>query len=397
VAQPEQIPRGRLEWLEGELESWRGAGLVDADAAAAIRARYHAGGRPSLVRLFLYLGAALLGVGATWLVAANLWDGVSPLGRVALVGAAWLACVVAAEVRDRRGPGARGRPDPVAGALRLLAALAYGGLVFQVAQSLQVPAFEPFLLGAWSLGALAYAYATGARAALLLGLGVGVGWLVWFLGERTQPGVALVAGLALAAPLAAAVAALHERASPQAFAPPWRAAAALLGLAGLFTAALPEVLPASASLPAWAWAAAAGVAALALVAARRATPLGRGEVAGAVLAAAAAVALVLLAPADPAGLGAERTTASLSHALVGAALLLALAVAVAADGALRSAAALTNLALGAIVAFVAVQSFAAIAPIASGATLFLVVGGLLVVTTLLAEAARRRLLRGARG
>ena len=396
MAAPADIPRRRLEWLQGELEEWRRDGLVDEYAAAAIEGRYAAGGRASVVRLLLYLGAALVGVGALWLVAANLWDGASPLVRAVAVAALWLACVAAVEARVRpaRSGGRPGRgDDPVAGALAALAAVIYGGLVFQVAQSLQVPAYEPSLLGAWALGALAYAYAVGGRAPLLVGLAAGVGWLVWSLLERADPALAVVAGLGLAAPAAVALAALHEGSPREALGPPWRVGGALLALLALGVAALPEALPRDPTLPRVVWAAAAVVGVVALVAALRASRLDRVELAGALTAGAAAIVLVLVAPSAGASFAGERTGAEVAYALVAAGLFLVLAVAVAADGAARSLPALTNVAMVALVIFVTVQSFAVVAPIASRGTLFLVVGGLLVITALVADRGRRRLLR----
>ena len=430
MAETEQIPRRRLEWLEGELAAWQRAGLIDEPAARAIHARYGASARSSVIRVLLLLGASLLGVGAIWLVAANVWDGASPLARALLVAAAWLACVAGAELAARRAgrsdrsgaddpargaaepearapdpggaapgsagaaPAARRAPhgDPFAGAFALLAALVYGGLVFQLAQSLQVPAYEPSLLGAWSLGALAYAYAVRARTALVVGLVAGVGWLVWALAERAEPGVAIVVGLALAGPLALTVAARHERGPLAGFAGPCRESGALLALAALWVAALPAVLPEDPRLPGIVWIAAALVALAAVAALVGGSRLGRAEVAAALLAALAALLLVLLAPEGARDFGREPSAAALTHALVGSALFVVGAVALAVDGALRSSPALTNLAVGAIVVFVAVQSFAVVAPIASGATLFLAVGAVLVLTALVADRGRRRLL-----
>ena len=431
MAETEQIPRRRLEWLEGELAAWQRAGLVEEPAAHAIRARYGAGARSSVIRVLLLLGAALLGVGAIWLVAANVWDGASPLARALLVAAAWLACVAGAEAARRAGrgdrspggdeardvvdpsasdpggtapdpggpaPAAAGSPgDPFAGALTLLAAILYGGLVFQLAQSLQAPAYEPALVGAWALGTLVYAYAVRARTALVVGLVAGVGWLVWTLSGRAEPGVALVAGLALAAPVALALAARHERGPLPGFAAPWRVSGALVGLAALWVAALPAVLPEDPRLPGIVWVAAGAAAVGAVAAVVGASRLGRAEVAVGLLTALAALLLVLLAPEGARDFGREPSAAELTHALAGSALFIAAAVALAVDGALRSSPALTNLAVGAIVVFVTVQSFAVVAPIASGATLFLAVGAVLVLTALVADRGRRRLLRSAAG
>lgn len=55
------------------------------------------------------------------------------------------------------------------GAVRLLAAGAFGAVVFQAAQSLQVPTFEPILVGVWGLGAVLWAYAVQGVAPSIAG------------------------------------------------------------------------------------------------------------------------------------------------------------------------------------------------------------------------------------
>ena len=109
---PAPVRPGHLAWLDGELRQWQAAGLVDATAADAIRARYVAVRRFSLVRLLLGLGACFVGIGLIWLVATNL-DRLSPLLRFLLVTLLWLGFTAAAEViagrRAHRGE-RRARP-----------------------------------------------------------------------------------------------------------------------------------------------------------------------------------------------------------------------------------------------------------------------------------------------
>ena len=112
-------------------------------------ARYAPARTLSLARLMLFLGSAFVGVGLIWLVAANL-DRLSPLLRFTLVTALWLAVVVGAHVGSaRREAAGHDTPSPLVGAARGLAAIAYGGVVLEAAQSLQVPAYDPALLGYW--------------------------------------------------------------------------------------------------------------------------------------------------------------------------------------------------------------------------------------------------------
>lgn len=386
MAASQQLKPTRFDWLQGELARWREEGLIDEAAAQAIGERYRPGSGTSVVRIFMYMGAALAGIGVIWFVAANLWDGASPLLRSLGVVALWLTLVLAAEALNRRETGGF-----LPGALRLLAAIAYGGAVFQVAQSLQVPAYEPSLLAAWGAGVLLYAYAGRALAALVVGLGAGVGWYVWTLGEQAANGAAVVLGLA--------VAAAHERGPLARLGGPWRFVGAAAGLAALYAAALPEVIYGEARVPLAAVIGLAVVTALAAAVCVRGGASQRVEVATAVGVAGVALVLVLVAP-DPdraGGFGEELAGASLAFALIASGVFVAASIAVAVLGAVRSAPALTNLAMAALVLFVAVQSFAVFAPLASGATLFLVVGVLLIVTGVLAEQGRRRLLRGVTG
>ena len=230
------VPAGTLTWLEGELEAWQAEGRLDAATAEGIRARYTARRQFSLARLGLGLGGAFLSVGVLWLVASNL-DQLSPGVRFGGVVVLWLAAVVGAELLAPR------RPGPAVTALRLLGAAAFGGVVFQAAQSLQVPAYAPHLVGTWAAGALLQAYAVRAVAPLLVGLATGAGWAAWEVGERSGTATAVALALLAVGLVAASVGVVHTRLGPPRFAPPWRTAGALLTLAGLFVAALPTGEP----------------------------------------------------------------------------------------------------------------------------------------------------------
>lgn len=383
---PHPISRNDLRWLESQLLDWRAEGLVDDGAADAIRSRYEVSARPQVTRLFLGLGAALAGVGLLWLVAANVdVEAIGPLWRFVLVTALWLALTAGAELARARGAGALLR-EP----LSLLSALGFGGALFQAAQSLQVPAYEPRLLLAWGAGALLYAYAVSARGALIVGVAAVTGWWTWALFDAAGDGLSgAVAGLAVTAPAAAAAAALHldER-----FAEPWRFSAAVLALVAIFIVAaggtertgLPVLELVAGAV------AAAGLCALA---ARRAAG-DRPELAGAAALAALTVLLVVVGPAH-AGLE-QREGAGAVHALVASAVFLAAAVGVALAGARHSMPSLTNLAFGALLVFAAVQSFGLLAELLSGAALLLTIGiGLLVIGVLLDRGRRHLLEEGA--
>lgn len=380
------VPPQRLEWLEQELVRWQQQSRIDAETAAAIRAQYTASRRFSLARLLLSLGAAFVGVGLLWLVAANI-EQLSPLTRFAGVVALWLGAVVVGELLDERRSGPR---DAVVGAVRLVAALAFGAVVFQAAQSLQVPAYDSGLLGAWAVGALLYAYASGAVAPLLVGIVTGTGWYLWVVVERTESVAGAVTALVLAAVLAASLAVAHNTYGQRSFAPLWRLASALLALVGLFVAALPRLGQQDDPTSAVVWVGAVLVLVAAAFAAVRADRVGKGELAA--VAGAAVLAVLLLQWAPPTSDRVEDLSGeALLRAVVAILVYLLAAAWFAALGVLRDARGLTQLAAAALVVFTVVQSFAVFEPILSGAALFLVLGAVLAGSGYLVDRGRRRL------
>ncbi len=378
-----QVSPRRLAWLQRELMQWQDEGIVDVIVAERIAARYVGGRRMALGRLALGLGAAFVGIGLMWLVAANL-DQLSPWTRIVGVTAIWLGAVVIAEVLAHRNG-----PASATAAARVVAAMAAGAVVFQAAQSLQVPAYTSSLLGVWAGGALAYAYATAAVGPLIVAIVTGAGWYAWFVGERTNNAALVAASLVLAAAIATAVAVLHDRRWRPNFARPWRHVGALLALVGLFVVALPNTdRPQSVPLAFWIGVAAAGlIAGIALALGDR---QGRREVFA--IGAVGAATLTLLAW-SPSGVPGQSglTATQLIHATAATAVYVLAATWIAAVGAFHDASHLMSVSTGALVVFVTVQSFAVFAPLLSGAALFLALGVVLLATGALVIRGRRRL------
>ena len=373
----------QLEWLGRELSIWRAEGLVHDDQAAAILRRYHATRRFSLARLLLALGAVFVGVGLIWLVAANL-DQLPPLLRFLAVASIWLALLVGGEVLHSRRPLI---PVQVIEAVRLLAALAFGAVVFQAAQSLQVPAFEPLLVGLWGIGALVHAYGMRALGPLLVGIPTLVTWFVWQVQWDAPSAFSAVLALAVVAVAAVSAGALHER-GLRPFGPVWREVGAGLALAALFAAALPSVTATDFVWSTWLVAGmiVAGLtagAALVLVSGRA-----RLEPVGALVVLAASVLMVLWdAGDDPEVL----TLVDWAHAAVSVGVYVVVAVGVAVLGILRNSWRLTALATAGLVVFTTVQSFAVFAQIIQGAWLFVILGLIFLGTGYLFDRARREL------
>jgi uncharacterized membrane protein len=376
----------RLAWLEGELAAWQAEGLIADREAQAIRARYVPSRRFSLARLLLALGAAFVSVGLIWLVAANL-DRISPLMRFIAVTALWLGLVVAAEALAERRTRESDQAWPVVGAVRMLAAAGFGAVIFQAAQSLQVPAYSAALVGWWSLGALLYAYAVNGMAPLVVGVLTGTVWFTWQSAAQAQAFSAFVGAVLLGAVVATAAGVVHAARWRPGFATSWRLAGALLALLGMFTAALPvEDAPARPPV------AVVVGAVVAVLAAGAALVLGRApdrfEVVVPVLAAAVGTALVAWHPDGPVD---DPSPAMTTRAVLSVLVYLLLAAWYAVLGVRSDLPGVTGLATAALVLFTTVQSFAVFARIISGATLFLVVGAVLLGSGYGFDRARRTL------
>jgi uncharacterized membrane protein len=379
-AQP--VAPGQLAWLENELTSWRATGIVDEAQAQVIRSRYVAVRRFSLTKLLLLLGGGFVGIGLLWLVATNL-DQLSPLVRFVVITALWLGFVATAEVLSDR------RSHLAVGAFRLLSALTFGAVVFQAAQSLQVPAYEPALVGIWGIGALLYAYAVVGVAPLLVGITTATVWFVWAVFDAAEDGMGFVLPVLLAAVVAGAVAVVHAARRLLVFAAPWRDASALMALLGLFVAAFPYVDMDEFVLSAWVT---VGIVA-ALTAVATAVVLApadaRLEALVPLAAVCAGVLLVLWEPPEP--VQGVVTGTGYAHAFVSVAVYVLAAGWYAILGVLRDSTRLTYLATAALVLFTSVQSFAVFAPIITGATLFLVLGVVFLGSGYLFDRGRRHL------
>jgi uncharacterized membrane protein len=380
----------RLVWLEGELTAWQAEGLIADEQARAVRARYVPSHRFSLARLLLALGAAFVAVGLIWLVAANL-DQLSPTVRFVGVIAAWLGLVVTAEWLAERADLASDDPSdqasPVVGAVRMLAAAAFGAVIFQAAQSLQVPAYSSTLVGWWALGALLYAYAVGGVMPLLVGVVTGTVWFTWQTAAAADGYAPFVTAVLLGAVVATATGIVHAGRWRAGFALPWRLAGTVLTLFGMFAAALPvDIAPARWPVEVAVGAVGAGVAAVAALVLGRAAD--RLEVVVPVLAAIVGAVLAIWQPQGPTD---TPTTAMTSRAVLGVLVYLLLAAWYAVLGVRSGLPGVTGLATAALVVFTTVQSFAVFARIISGATLFLAVGVVLLGSGYGFDRARRRL------
>ncbi|MFV0459379.1 MAG: DUF2157 domain-containing protein [Actinomycetales bacterium] len=197
----------RFAWLDEQVSAWRADGVLTSAQAGAILARYRPTRRIAVITLMLCLGAAFVGVGVIWLVAANL-DQLSPVVRFTLLALLWTAVVALAEWTATRS-GTSGVTAALAGTLRGLAAVLWGAVIFQAAQGLQVPAYSAALLGWWALGAVGYAYLTRAVPPLVVGLGVGLVWVSTDIADQAGTSLDVIVGLTVVGVFAITAGAVH--------------------------------------------------------------------------------------------------------------------------------------------------------------------------------------------
>ena len=380
---PHPVPPRQLAWLRTQVADWTSQGIISEDQADRISNRYSAAShtRFSIGRVLLTIGGGFVGIGVIWLVAANL-DQLTPTFRFLAVTALWLAFLIGGEVMASRKVSA-----PVVGAGRLLAAMGLGAVIFQAAQSLQVPAYEPRLVGLWSAGALLHGYLTRSHMPFFVGLVTGVVWWFWQPLWDEPNGLTVVLLFGAGAVLASGLAVLHDQ-RLDAYAWAWRTVGGAMALLAMFAAAIPDVGRDGIAWTTWLIVAlvAAGLAAAGAVATRpglRALePLG---------------AIVVLGVATSIGLWTTGTdtssvdAADWGHAVVSVIAYVVLAVGLVVLGTVRDHPPLTWMAMVGLVVFTTFQSFAVFAPIVTGAWLFVVLGTVFLGTGFLFDRARREL------
>ena len=309
-------------------------------------------------------------------MAANL-DQLPPLLRFVAVAAIWLALLAAAELTRATGA--------VRGSLRLMASLAFGATIFQAAQSLQVPAYSPALVGLWAAGALVHAYAFRALTPLVVGVVTGIVWWVWQPLWDAASAAGAVVAFGTAAVAAVSLAVIHDRGLTR-FGQVWRSVGALLAMVGLFIAAVPYATTDGFGWNGWL----VGSVVVAVVASAGALVLARGRARLEPLVAIGVLGVAVLMVLWDTGTDTSRVDlADWAHAAVGVVAFVALAVALVALGTLRDNPALTVIAMIGLVVFTTFQSFSVFAAIVQGAWLFLVLGLIFLATGFLFDRARR--------
>jgi uncharacterized membrane protein len=169
--------------LARESEAWVAEGLVTAEQAAAIRARYAEpeDARSRAASALAVVGAVAVGIGVIAFFAAN-WDVIPKAARLALLVVALCATYAAAyHLRERTG-----RLPRVGAALYLLGVILFGASLFLVGQMYNVEAHDPLALLVWALGAAAVAAVVRTPPLTWAAFLVFTAWAAWEAARRSR-------------------------------------------------------------------------------------------------------------------------------------------------------------------------------------------------------------------
>ena len=191
-----------VERLGRETESWVAEGLISAEQAAALRARYPAAGvaleepRSRAATALAVVGAIAVGAGVIGFFAAN-WDAMSHALRLTVLTLAVAGSYTGGyELRERSG-----RSPRVGEALYLLGVLLFGAALFLVGQMYNVEAHDPLALLIWAAAAFAVALTVRSPAVAATALLIFTGWVGFEAGTALEGSGEDAAGLAVLAVL----------------------------------------------------------------------------------------------------------------------------------------------------------------------------------------------------
>jgi uncharacterized membrane protein len=179
------VDRAFVERLGRETERWVAEGLISAEQASAVRARYSAptvaaAGEPRgrAAAALAVVGALAVGFGVIGFFAAN-WDGMSHALRLTLLSVAVAGAYAGGYQLRERG----GRYPRVGEALYLLGVLLFGASLFLVGQMYNVQAHDPLALLIWAVAAVGVAVVVRSRAIAWTALLIFTGWVGFEVGN----------------------------------------------------------------------------------------------------------------------------------------------------------------------------------------------------------------------
>ena len=160
----EQTTRRFRVALAQELDGWQNDGLIGADVASTIAARYPVLNQSSrMITILLIIGVVLVGLGVLLFVGAN-WDTMSRLAKLGIIVGAVLTSYVGAW-RCKYEPG---NHPKLGSALLLLGSLLYGASIWLISQIFNFDTNLSDGFALWALGTAALSLVTESKATSVL-------------------------------------------------------------------------------------------------------------------------------------------------------------------------------------------------------------------------------------
>jgi len=176
-----------VKYLLQELKAWTTEGLVDAETAKTIAARYAHAEMHSIAwsRIILgSIGALLVGLGVIALLAAN-WDDIPRVARTIISFMPLTACVVTYLMASRSGWSSRGFFEP----LGIFWGLSVGAGISLIAQTYNISGDPESFALTWTLLLLPIIYATQAVAPFVAYY---IGLLTWACMTQYSNGITVL-------------------------------------------------------------------------------------------------------------------------------------------------------------------------------------------------------------
>ncbi|HXH88459.1 MAG TPA: DUF2157 domain-containing protein [Gaiellaceae bacterium] len=196
------VERAFVERLARETEQWVADGVITAEQAAVLRARYDSPGvvagdaaeepRSRAANALAVIGAIAVGFGVIGFFAAN-WEEMSHALRLTLITLSIAAAYAGGyHLRERTA-----RLPRVGEALYLLGVILFGSALFLVGQMFNVEAHDPLALLLWAIGAVAVAVIVRSRSIAWAALLIFTGWIGFEGGTALEDSGNDVSGLAV--------------------------------------------------------------------------------------------------------------------------------------------------------------------------------------------------------
>lgn len=159
-------------WLLDEIQLWRREGIVSADQARLLTARYNGDASSAWGKMiFSALGAIIFGLGVILLLAYN-WEDMHRLVKLGLI----IGAIAAAHGAGYWLSGPRSAHQKIGESLHLLGSMLFGAGIWLIAQIYHIDEHFPNALLVWALGALLMGWIIPSLAHTLLAMGLLALW-----------------------------------------------------------------------------------------------------------------------------------------------------------------------------------------------------------------------------